>query len=157
MKLLRVDADLATCQRHLASLETPDPEIEAFLTRYLLVLTYAEFAQRIQDVVSERAAKTRDDAVAGFIRFAAARLIRSYEVTELSGFLGRFNDDCKKEFADQVLNTRAHSAYDRIIRGRHDNAHGSGSSMTLREFTAEYAESIAVLDSFAEALGVRRD
>jgi hypothetical protein len=153
MKFLRVDADISTVEHHMAVLAGPDPEIEVFLTRYLLVLTYAQYTDAIHAIVSLRADRIGDDSAAGFIRDAAQRLIRSYVVSELSGFLARFGDECKVTFTGRVVNTPAHVAYDRIINSRHTTAHGLGADMTFPEFKLAYADSATIFDAFADALG----
>jgi hypothetical protein len=153
MRLLRVDHAIQACEHHLASVSPPNPEIEVFLTSYLLVTTYSEYSRTILDLVSQRVTSLDDPAVAGFVRYAAGRILRSFRLSELSDFLGRFGPDCKKAFADAVLNKPTHLAYDRIMLNRHDIAHDDGSLMTFPEFKQAYQDSGAVIDAFALALG----
>jgi len=153
MRLLRIEHAIDTCERHLASLSRPEPEVEVFLTSYLLVATYSEYCRTLLDLVAQRAASLDDPAVAGFVEYAAERILRSYDISDLSGFLARFGPECKKTFADAVLNTPAHLAYDRIMRNRHDVAHDDGTMMTFLEFKQAYQGSAPVIDAFAVALG----
>jgi len=153
MRLLRIEHAIQTCERHLASVSPPDPEVEVFLTSYLLVTTYSEYCRTILDLVAHRVASLDDPAVAGFVQYAAGRILRSFRLSDLSDFLGRFGPDSKKAFSRAVLNRPAHLAYDRIMRKRHDVAHDDGTLMTFREFKRAYRASARVLDAFAVALG----
>lgn len=153
MRLLRIEHAIQACERHLASVSPADPEVEVFLTSYLLVVTYSEYCRTILDLVAHRVTSLDDPPVAGFVQYAAGRILRSFRLSDLSDFLGRFGPDCKKAFADAVLNKPTHMAYDRIMRNRHDVAHDDGTLMTFPEFKQAYQESGRVLDAFAAALG----
>ena len=59
MRLPRVDQAIDSCGEHAKG-----TEIEAFLTRHLLVLTCAAFEQEIESLVVERASKSGDAELA---------------------------------------------------------------------------------------------
>ncbi len=153
MQFIRLEAQIEVCGKHLERSGARNSEIEAYLTRYLLAVAYAEIEAKVIDLISMRADLANDRPLSGFARSAAERLLRSLTVSELKGLLGRFGQECKQQFADRIENTPAHAAFDRIVQNRHITAHSTGSMLTFGEFTDAYGECVSVLDAFADALG----
>lgn len=157
MHIPRLEEAIEVCAKHLDQTNARNTEIEAFLTRYLLVLICATYEEQIERLVAKRALKVSDSHVSAFMQSATGNLIRGIRVSELSRFLGRFGDDYKQLFSAKVNDTDAHRAYDSIISNRHDTAHGPGAAMTFGELQRLFSDSLGVLDAFAEALGVLED
>lgn len=161
MKFARIDSEIQACERHLAWMASLPPghslpaeesvEIEAFLTRYLLISIYAEFEHTIDRVVRDRAALVADTAAAGFIIKASDSFFRRIRVSELAGFLGWFDEASKLQFKDAITQA-SQVAYDNILDNRHETAHGSGSQMTFSDLCDAFPRSVAVLEAFEDAL-----
>jgi len=154
MQIAAIDNAIEVCRKHLDNTHSRNTEVEAFLTRYLVVMICAEFEERCEALVHDRARRVGDTYVAAFMQSASAQLLRSIGVGELSGFLNRFGRDCKEKFQQTVVNTDAHRAYDTIVSNRHDTAHRSGGGMTFDELASLYPKSLDVLQAFADALGL---
>ena len=162
MKFARVDHEIIACSRHLKTLASlPQPyslpakeliEIEAFLSRYLLISIYAEFEQAIDRLVRARADLVTDTAVRGFVVSAADRLLSHINVSDLTGFLARFDEDCKNQFRAAIDDK--HQPYINLLQNRHLTAHGSGSLMTLEEVCDTLDAATHVLDAFHWALAM---
>jgi len=56
MRLVRIDQAIEACQAHLEKSGAIGTEIEAYLTRYLLVLICAAIEEEIESLIIERAA-----------------------------------------------------------------------------------------------------
>src|SRR5436309_11094933 len=108
---------MATCREHLDATSTRGTEIESILVGYLLTVAYSEYEQAVRAIVVERG-RSGDVHLTAFMEFAALRLIRSIRVGELCGVLAAFDNSCKEAFSAEIVDTRAHAAYDSIINNR---------------------------------------
>lgn len=153
MKLARIDEAIEACERHLQSSGAIGTEIEAFLTRYMMVLMCASFEEQIEELVNARAAKSQDVALASFVRSAVGQVFRSVKTSEIAGLLGRFGQDHKERFQDEMKkNERAETFYNNIVMNRHDTAHTAGSNLTFSELVRFYSEGHVILDAVKRAL-----
>lgn len=153
MRLPRIDKAIEVCGKHLEGSASVGTEIEAFLTRYLLVLMCASFEELIEDLVSARAAKSQDAALASFVRSAMGQVFRSVKTSEIAGLLGRFGQDQKTGFQDEMKrNERAETFFNNIVTNRDGTAHATGSNLTFSELVLFYSESHVVLDAVKSAL-----
>ena len=153
MRLPRIDDAIEVCEKHLQSSKAVGTEIEAFLTRYLMVLMCAGFEQTIEDLVSARVAKSQDGALASFVRSAMGQVFRSVKTSEIAGLLGRFGQEHKRCFQDEMKkNERAETFFNNIVTNRHDTVHASGSYLTFSELVRFYSEGHVVLDAVKTAL-----
>lgn len=152
MKLNRIDHAIQTCKEYLDATASMGTEIEAYLTRYLLILISAVFEEEIKNIVAKRAALVKDTAVTAFVNSASRNLLRSIKTSEISGFLKKFGPDYKSDFSNKITNTRAEECFNTIISNRHITAHTSGSNMTFNELVQFYEEGHKVLDELVEVL-----
>jgi hypothetical protein len=58
MDLPAVDHAIEACRAHLEATGTSNTEIEAYLVRYLLVLTCGEYERTVEELVMARAHKS---------------------------------------------------------------------------------------------------
>ena len=155
MSLRLVEHALETCATHLDATDARASEIEAFLTRYLLVLVVAVFEEECERLIAERAAQAKDEPLAAFVNSATHQLLRSTKLSELKGYLGRFSVSYRDAFEAAIGNDRARLALDAIVQSRHEVAHRGGQSipMTLDDLRQHVTDSREVLEAFAAALG----
>lgn len=154
-------ADLSRSENLLSLLEehlrpTPEAEasplLESVVVNYMLTVIYADLEIAIHAVLSDFASDGVASRMGSFAAAAVKRVVRSIKCSELAGVLGMFDDDCKRHFQALVNDTPDQAAYDRIVGGRHDQAHSLGSDLTLDDVKADLARCNAVLAAFGEAL-----
>ena len=154
MRLVRIDQAIEACQTHLENSGAAGTEIEAYLTRYLLVLICATFEEEIESLIIERAARSGDPGLESFVRSAVGQIFRSLKTSEITGLLGRFGVDCKDRFRQELsTNERAETFFNNIVTNRHDTAHSAGSNVSFSELVRFYSEGHVVLDAVKAALG----
>lgn len=153
MRLVRIDQAIEACQAHLESSGATGTEIEAYLTRYLLILICATFEEEIESLIIERAAKSGDPGLESFVRSAVGQVFRSLKTSEIAGLLGRFGVDYKERFRQELTNTeRAETFFNNIVTNRHDTAHSVGSNVSFAELVRFYSEGHVVLDAIKATL-----
>ena len=153
MRLTRIDTALDSCGNHIRDTGSAGTEIEAFLTRYLLVLICAAFEEEVESLVIERASESGDGDVANFIRSAVDALFRSPKTSDIRGLLNRFGLDYGTRFRQALDNNlKAETYFNNIITNRHDTAHSTGSNVTFDELVEFYTEGHVVLDAVKSAL-----
>jgi hypothetical protein len=155
MRLARIDKALEDCDRHMALTRSSDPSksfdpaIESLLTQALLVISYAEFEQRILATIEEKRISAWDGPAAE-IRY------RSVGYDDLAGILEQFSSAYVGAFKELCLaslaNQRAVTFYNNIVTNRHRVAHSSGANTTFPEFKRFYEEGHVILDFFRETL-----
>lgn len=145
---------LDTCAVHLKACNARNSEIEAYLTRYLLVLAVAVFEEEFERLISDRAMQAGDPPVASFVTSATHQLLRHTKISDLKGFLGRFGPACQDAFDRGISSGKARVAFDAIVQSRHEVAHRGGSStqMTFDDLRHHIADSRDILHAFAAAL-----
>ena len=157
MRLARIDQAIEVCQAHLENSGATGTEIEAYLTRYLLVLICAAFEEEIESLIIERAARSGDPALESFVRSAVGQIFRSLRTSEITGLLGRFGVSYRDRFRQELSNNeRAETFFNNIVTNRHDTAHSAGSNVSFAELVRFYAEGHVVLDAVKVALGAER-
>jgi hypothetical protein len=150
MRLAPIDRAIEICEEHLDRTKSRGTEIEAFLTRYLLVLMCATFEEEIEGMVVRRLAGSNDPRVESFAKSALNVLFRSVTTGEIAGLLKRFSPEYKEQFQARVNGTRAETYFNNIVLGRHSTAHSLGANVTLRELVSFYEEGHTVLDAIQE-------
>jgi len=149
MSLAMVQHAIETCKRHLDKTGARNSEIEAYLTRYLLVLIVAVYEEEFERLIAERAEKTNDKPLAAFVRSATHKLLRSMKLSELKGYLGRFSATHADEFSRNSAE-RSRLAFDVIVQSRNEVAHSGGTNvvMTLDDLDQHLTESKNILRAF---------
>ncbi len=159
MDLPVVHLALETCRRHLQSVDAIDsfdtePEIEHYLTQYLLVLTYAQFENAVREMLVRRFGRTGDTELERFAESQMRSLLRGIRTSDIADLLGSLGDSRKKAFKDKMdANPKAETFFNNIVTNRHGVAHRTGSTVTLRELETFYSEGHVVLDAIQEVLG----
>lgn len=128
------------------------PLLESVVVNYLLTVVYSDLEQAIRAAIVGHSAAGPDARANAFITVAVGRVLRSIKCTEIAGVLGMFDERCKKHFQEMVNDTTAQVAYDRIVSGRHQQAHSLGSDMTLADFKADLTHCQVVLDAVGAAV-----
>jgi len=152
MRLAPIDRAITICEEHLERTQSRGTEIEAFLTRYLLVLMCATFEEEIEAMVLRRLGGSNDQRIESFAKSALDALFRSTKTGEIAGLLQRFSPEYKERFQARVNGTRAETYFNNIVLGRHSTAHSLGANVTLRELVDFYEEGHTVLDAIQEIL-----
>jgi hypothetical protein len=106
MKLPRIDASISECKNHLDETASFGTEIEAFLTRYLLILMCATFEEEIEKIIIDRVDKSGDPKLSSFVKSCLGSVFRSIKTSEIAGLLGRFGAEFKDKFGQRVNGTR---------------------------------------------------
>lgn len=149
---------METCKVHLTTPRHTGAEVEAYLTRYLIILICAEYEKKVKDIVLERSTSLSDRHLLSFVQSATDKMIKSIKFSDLSGLLGQFGEDYKRKFSDKVRNTEACNAYETIIVNRNHIAHGGQIlNTTFGELQTLFQRSLGVLDAFAKAIGEEQD
>ncbi len=154
MKLALVDRAIETCEEHLERTNSWGTEIEAFLTRYLLVLICASFEEEIESIVIRKLSASKDAHIESFAKSALNAVFRSLKTSEIAGLLHRFSPEYKERFHDRLKGTKAETFFNNIVASRHYTAHSLGANVTLRELIEFYEEGHAVLDAVQEICAV---
>src|SRR6266540_3241207 len=90
MRLVRIDQAIAVCQAHLQNSGATGTEIEAYLTRYLLVMICSTFEEEIKSLIIKRAAGSGDPGMESFVQSAMGRTsFRSLKTSDITDFLTR--------------------------------------------------------------------
>jgi hypothetical protein len=80
------------------------------------------------------------------------------KTSQLPEYLGRFGDNCRKNFemrCQNQKNAQAVNAYNNIIVNRHNAAHLGEISMTFTEVITAYKKGHVILDFISESLRKR--
>ncbi|MEW6183592.1 MAG: HEPN domain-containing protein [Bacillota bacterium] len=153
MKSERIDQAIEVCRDHLQVSGAFGTEIEAFLTRYLLLLIYAVFEESIKATISDRSKIYNDPDLYQFTNSCVNKICRSIMISEVSGLLGRFNSSYKEAFQQKLTgNELLVTAYNNIVQNRHMTAHSSGSNMTFLELVDAYQKAKAIIDYATEVI-----
>ncbi len=157
MSFLRIESALNTCQAHLNSLDSANPnraEIEARIVSSLIVLIVSEYEELIERMFVDRANLCGDAHVVCYVRTTISQKFRSPDLSKITRTLGQFGGDYKQNFS-RILNTEYHAAWDNIIRARHAIVHKSGTlNITFGELLASYPKTKVVLSELKSILGI---
>lgn len=151
MKLALIDKAIDDCRIHLTNSNAFGTEIEAYLTRYLLILISASFEEEIEKIITKRISKANDRHIESFAKSSLQKTFRSIYTSEIAGLLGRFGPDYQTRFQFR-LNAESVTVYNNIIRNRHITAHQSGSNITFKELVDSYEKAHSVLDAISETI-----
>ena len=150
----RLEAAIETCDAHIQA-SGSDPEIEAILAQHIASVAYAEFEALIKRMIHERTSRHDDEPLSSFAAVAASRLIRSIKINELSGSLGWFGDDHKKDFSSALADVpEAVAAWNNVLTGRHGLAHEQRTqpTLTLIDVKRDTFRARAILDAYLDAI-----
>lgn len=155
MRILRIDQALEKCEAHLSLEEAVEAEVQSLLAQSLVILIYAEFEQKVRELIRERcrSVAATDDSVREFLDSCAESAFRGLKISEIAGLLRRFGESHKEAFNQRLeQNQRAKNMYDSIWINRHEIAHGEGSAVTVGDVKQYYEHGHCVLDYLRDAL-----
>ena len=153
MRISRIDQTLTDCESLLSSANAFGTEIENLLTQSLLVVIYAEFEQKINNILKDKCLSIKDDSIKKFFESSVGEVFRSMKSTDMGDFLGRFGATYKENYRQQIKNNqKAETSYGSILTNRHNVAHGKGTNASFREVKQYYEEGHVLLDFFQNAL-----
>ncbi|MBI5789393.1 MAG: hypothetical protein HZA78_11115 [Candidatus Schekmanbacteria bacterium] len=155
MRLERIEQAIVTCQNHLSKNPAIEPEIEAFLTEYLLILICAEFEAEVKKIIVKRSSLANDPILTKFVDSFSQGLVRSIQISELEGLLNKFGAEYKKKFQERLNDKEENKTrFSSIIANRHKVAHKAGtkSQMTLPELIESYNKGNIVLDILSQVI-----
>jgi hypothetical protein len=157
MTFARMDHIIATSRTHLDTVGARGTEIENYLVGYLLLRIAAEFEMCLEKICEVRAAKASDQHLVNVIRKWANRQTNCMKLSDLTGTVGAFGDDCKdsfKEFRNDPANNAAILAWDAIQSHRINVAHLMPANLSLADFEQCYADAQAILVALASSLSL---
>lgn len=130
--LLRTNAAVQDCERHLASASAFGTEIESYLTQYLLVILIADVQQEMYRLSEHRASSANDPALVAYVSASSRKILRSVGKKEIAAFIEMFGPDCKARLNSMVVDSEI-SIYSNAVGNRHEVAHNQGSQITFGE------------------------
>jgi len=146
VSLLRTNAAIEDCERHLESTESYGTEIESYLTQHILVLFCAEIQQEIYKMLNERASFSGDEGIRQFVAASAPMILRSVQKDHLANLAALFGQDAKEQF-NSMLDDKDVTSYNNAVRDRHDVAHKHGAQVSFEEVRKAVESAIRILES----------
>jgi hypothetical protein len=158
MPFVRIESALSTCQTHLRSLDSANPdsaEIESRIVSSLIVLIVSEYEELIESMFVARASLCGDSNVACYVRNSIANRFRSPDLGKIAEILGQFGGTYRETFSTRIMNTAYHAAWDNIIKARHTIVHTNGTlAITFRELLESYPKTKTVISELKNTLGI---
>lgn len=151
----KVEHTIQECEEHLRLTNSFGTEIEAYLTRYLLVLISASFEESLETAFIERAKKANDDYVIQYFKNEMPQKLKSVGISKLSEFIRKFGVSLKEKFDNDINSGMARevTAYGNLIKNRHLVAHETQEpSMTFHDVKDAYIESVKIINKIKEIL-----
>lgn len=152
MNLVTVDETIKNCREHLDKMNAKNPEIETYLTHYLLVFICRTYEKEIKKIIVDRAKQTKDEQIVSFVE-NTIQAYKCLKIEDLKGnILGKLNKSLADAFYQKIKGTDAEIRYRNIILGRDGVAHDRPVNITFDELVKSYQVSSMVLDALAETL-----
>lgn len=153
MRIAKVDQALESCEEHIQRSNASGTEIEALLTRAVIVLTCSAFEEEIERMIERRADCLGDPAITSFFKSCVSAVFRSTKSSDLAGLLNRFGSSFKERFQSRAqAHEREVTLYNNIVVNRHGIAHTQSLNITLLELRQFYEEGHVVLDLLQETI-----
>jgi hypothetical protein len=158
MPFLKIENAINICKSHLDSIDENTPnldEIKIYIVAGLILLIVSEYEDLIEKLFSERAEQCGDNYVSSYVKKAISQKFRSPDLSKITGTLGRFGSDYQQLFADKIINSEAHAAWDNILKARHAIVHKKGNlNITFHELLTTYPKTILVINELKMVLGI---
>ena len=152
----KVENAISVCENHLMLTNAFGTEIEAFLTRYLIIYTSSYFEETLEEAFINRAMRTGDVFVIEYFKSEIPQKMKSVGITKLSNFVRKFGTDFVERFSNEIIGNLAIevTSYGNIIRNRHMVAHETQgeSQMTFNELVNAYKDSIKIINKMLDIL-----
>ena len=151
---LEINHAVKLCDSHLGMTNSRGSEIEAYLTKYLLILICSNYEKRIREMIIERVKRTNDMDLVSFVDKTYRSSQRSLRISDIRGnLLRRFSENCLAKFDKKIEpNNDPAIKYSNIVENRHAAAHGGKVNMTFSELVNSYKIAEAVIYSLSEIM-----
>ena len=151
----KVEHAILECETHLKNTDSFGTEVEAYLTRYLLLLISAHFEENLEEAFIIRAAASGDSFVSEYFKNDIPNQLKSVGITKLNNFIKKFGIDYSNKFKEKIIDEldREVTAYGNIIKNRHLVAHETTEpQITFYELVGAYNDSKKIIDKIKEIL-----
>jgi len=151
---LEIEYAIQLCEGHLDVTNSKGSDIEAYLTKYLLILLCSSYEKRIREIIIERVKKANDLELISFVDKIYRYSLRTLRLSEMRGnLLKRFSEKYVEEFDRKIIpNDDPAIKYSNIVENRHAAAHGGTVNMTFGELVNSYKTAEVVISSLSEVL-----
>jgi hypothetical protein len=131
-----------------------DPELNAYLAGYLVVLISGVYEDCIEHLVNERASRTNDKELSSYVRERTQRTFMNPNTRNILGLLERFSKAYKKRFIKRV-NSKSRSAIDSIVDNKNWLAHGDTGKfqVTVRDVDGYFRRSARAIEVVEDIIG----
>ena len=155
MRLARVDKTIEICENILRSDKEVDKEVENLLTQSVLIVIYAEFERKFNELIKKRCESVSDQFANAFLENRAGNYPHGMDKGRIANCLGEFGKARKEQFNRQVSeDKRVENSYSSIVSNRHLAAHGNGSTASFGDVKQFYEDSHEILDYFESAIAL---
>jgi len=157
MKLIEIDHAIEVCNKHLTETNAFGTEIEAYLTRYLLIYISSCFEIEIKKIIIETIkVNSADKRLEKYLDKSFDRIFRSIQISNIKSILSYFGTNYSDYFTRKTSGNkelaRACTYYNNLVFNRHNTAHSKGSNMTFIELKDSYEKAHIILDIIKESL-----
>jgi len=153
VKLARIDQAIEACEMHFKRCETCDPQVEAYLSKYLVILMYTVFEGEIRKMIEERVSRIDDSYLRSFIISSLDNLILGIKTSDLKGLLKRFSPDYKAKFGNLIKdNEIKETFFNNIVVHRNQVAHQDRLNASFKDLVRFYDLGNEILDDLREVL-----
>jgi hypothetical protein len=153
----KVEDAITECTKHLTEKNAFGTEIEAYLTRYLLLLIFASFEEVLETAFISRAERSGDSFTAEYFKSEMPHKLQNVKISKLTELFKKFGSIYSTKFSDEVVVAlqREVTAYGNIIRNRHMVAHETRfPQMTFNELKNSYSDSKIVINKIIEIINM---
>lgn len=130
-----------------------DPELDAYLAGYLVVLLCGIFEDCIEHLLLERVRKTNDKELVSFVGRRVSQTFRNPDSGRIATFLEDFSSSYKDNYKKRVTDSSA-AALSSIVSNKNWLAHGETKKLqiTIGDVTDFYLRSIPVFEAVEQIL-----
>jgi hypothetical protein len=152
MDIPAIEETVKNCKEHIDKLSAKNPDIEMYLTHFLLVFICRTYEKEIKRIVIDRARKTKDEHMISFVD-KTVQAYRCLKISDIKGnILAKFDERLADLFYKKIEKTDSEIMYTNIVLARDAVAHDRPVNVTFGELVASYKTSSQVLDALVETL-----
>lgn len=155
MRLTRVDKTIEICENILRSDNEINKEVENLLTQSVLIVIYAEFERKFNELIKKRCESVSDQFANAFLEKRAGNYPHGMDKGRIANCLGEFDKARKEQFNQQMSkDKRIENSYSSIVSNQHLAAHGKGSTASFEDVKQFYENSHEILDYFESVIAL---
>jgi len=131
-----------------------DPELNAYLAGYLVVLISGVYEDCIEHLVNQRARRSNDQELSSYVRERTHRSFMNPNTQNIVSLLDRFSKAYKKSFVKRV-NSTSKAAIDSIVDNKNWLAHGDTGKLqvTVRDVSDYFRRSARAIEVLEDIVG----